>query len=1150
MKMIKETFLAKLFPHQKSARATIATYLEQFDSLKGDGCAVICHPTGSGKTFIIAGVAQFPPASEMSRPGGCLIVSPRSAIRDQLVVELGSGIFVDKLGLPETAEVPKTVFCLGSLKHLNESAADNLNRALRRLVPARLERFQRSQNQRILSDENEQLLDTYSAGRGIAICTIQWLERLRREHRDDYRALKDATGMVLFDEGHYEPAVSWSRTIRSINCPTILLSATPFRNDLRSFLVSLDKENSHFDIYHYKDAKDAGYIRNVKVEVRPFFGTADGFVEDVNTVCSARYGKRDAWPRIIVSCSDANSIREVGKAFISREFSVMAVHEKFRNSASGDNNPSWQRKDLPAPRETDAQVWIHQRKLLEGIDDPRFQVLALYDPLRNGRELVQQIGRVLRKSRNDQEEEEALVLDYFRGQIRSDWNAFLRYDKELKRESLEKMLSRKSLYAKLLDWMPEVEYQGGRFRRRFDLSNFSPVLNDILIKKQVYLRRTGDDFSLQAVTAQQMEEIERNCIDAKCVYQSGQVSVIVVLREASPDFLNTSYYVQPKHQLKVIAHLPHRSVLAIYDSENQGLGAGISQLPRLSYNEISRLVGSEHGDRVLSASSRNTNLSNRVVRTRAVRAPSLEAVPSSLDDHGHVLANVTGWERRSDVIHEDHSVFLSEISGDQPEELAQRILGAEADEFVHDREFGPVRRYVSLSTGRISETGPQLRLPYFLAWLEGLLRRTEGDSQFPDSRGIFNRYASSTEIPADPLAQNLLLDLYDIEDDYEFVTIQPESGGGESEGRKPLEHSDLCLDRRDVDSSGSEPKAVFCLELNGQEFEVHLSFNRSAGRYRFEPAPDSGLDDLVRPAKHGDVPFSRRINQSQSFNVLPEDLSRIYVHGSFFAPGLRFGDDFNEAHFFVGKCLVPCARLEGVSEEKGRHVCLADGSASTSRMGESYAENTLFNLIDSWGDDAPSDLGIAFDQLGFTSVGQEEQFKRSVGFNPTLLVCDDMDKESADFLLASEDEGVVALVHAKASSSRRPYSASALQEVCAQAQKNSNLFSFFSLAEPSNLARWNRPHRFNSLSVRDRVRIPRGESAEAVWERLKDLLLNPQTRKEIWIVLGNTLSNSEVREQIQSPTPVPEVIQLNHLIETTIANAGSLGAKLRIFCMP
>jgi hypothetical protein len=64
------------------------------------------------------------------------------------------------------------------------------------------------------------------------------------------------------------------------------------------------------------------------------------------------------------------------------------------------------------------------------------------------------------------------------------------------------------------------------------------------------------------------------------------------------------------------------------------------------------------------------------------------------------------------------------------------------------------------------------------------------------------------------------------------------------------------------------------------------------------------------------------------------------------------------------------------------------------------------------------------------------------------------------------------------------------------------------------------------------------------------VLHNPLTEREIWLVLGNMLSAERFYSGLESEDPAPETLQLNHLLQPTIAAAGSVGAKTRIFCAP
>src|SRR4051812_30372844 len=54
------------------------------------GAFLVCHPTATGKTAVIAGLSQASPEI-----GNVLILTTREAVRDQLVRELSGNIFIE-----------------------------------------------------------------------------------------------------------------------------------------------------------------------------------------------------------------------------------------------------------------------------------------------------------------------------------------------------------------------------------------------------------------------------------------------------------------------------------------------------------------------------------------------------------------------------------------------------------------------------------------------------------------------------------------------------------------------------------------------------------------------------------------------------------------------------------------------------------------------------------------------------------------------------------------------------------------------------------------------------------------------------------------------------------------------------------------------
>lgn len=59
-----------------------------------------------------------------------------------------------------------------------------------------------------------------------------------------------------------------------------------------------------------------------------------------------------------------------------------------------------------------------------------------------------------------------------------------------------------------------------------------------------------------------------------------------------------------------------------------------------------------------------------------------------------------------------------------------------------------------------------------------------------------------------------------------------------------------------------------------------------------------------------------------------------------------------------------------------------------------------------------------------------------------------------------------------------------------------------------------------------------------------------ERNREVWLVLGNMLSGSTLVSNLRSGDPAPETLQLNHLLQVTIASIGAAIAKVRTFCAP
>lgn len=181
--------------------------------------------------------------------------------------------------------------------------------------------------------------------------------------------------------------------------------------------------------------------------------------------------------------SVANRLRKLG-------INAIGIHDRF-----GEERRVWLKKDTPDPHAVDFEVWVHQNKLTEGLDDKRFRVLAILDRIRNDRKLIQQIGRVLRRSSGDNKS--ATVLYSAGLQVKRSWDSYRAFETQ---PNLNDPLRYRHLLDSLLSSQPDMEYFDGQFRRRFEPASGN-LKHDIRLLPSVLVRETLPDFNWEQCVA-------------------------------------------------------------------------------------------------------------------------------------------------------------------------------------------------------------------------------------------------------------------------------------------------------------------------------------------------------------------------------------------------------------------------------------------------------------------------------------------------------------------------------------------------------------------------------------------------------------------------------------------------------------------------
>jgi hypothetical protein len=404
------------------------------------------------------------------------------------------------------------------------------------------------------------------------------------------------------------------------------------------------------------------------------------------------------------------------------------------------------------------------------------------------------------------------------------------------------------------------------------------------------------------------------------------------------------------------------------------------------------------------------------------------------------------------------------------------------------------RRYVGLSRARVVDHRAGERdFATYSAWLDELAAALAQPATAVDT---FTRYASEVPTPANPTPAHVLLDI----DPTDF--IQPD---GTAE--RPLELEDTAYEVRD----GS-----LRIVVGDTEYVATLGWDSLGQRYALR-APALSAAAYQESGGEGRELISV-INQGQALRVVPAERRAIYSHGRFYKPIVPVRQ---RASFRLLDVLVPVDELDNVVNEKGREIVDDDWDATS-----------VFGLISALSSNSPR---IARRPLADALE------------SPDLLVCTDMGTEIADFIATAPQR--VVFMHAKAGSGTA-VSASALHDVSSQAMKN--LMYLQPLAEERPKAknwttRWRSPHVDGTAT---RQRVGAFPSTDAMWQQIRSVISNPQAEREVWLLIGRSLSRSALEAQARRPQPSAEALQIYSMLQTTWGAVSQVGARLRIFCSP
>ena len=550
--------LKRLFPCQLGAIEMIEEYLKRPVL---DRSALVQMPMGTGKTGVMAlCVTQFPQYRKV------LIVAPAEYLTQQIEHAITRKFWVDA-GLPR----PKNLDAL-------------------RFTPSSLE-------QQLLSQTD------------VFICTIQSLQQLHTETDNRlYRKLKDTINLALFDEGHSEPALTWARAIRDLEKKTILFTATPYRNDYRKFKV----DSNHIYQFHYDQAESQNIIRSVEPELYPHDLTLKLFAKEIRRLGEKEIRQKTN-ARILVRCQSAHEISSLVNALNQEEPGcAMGFHTALPET-------DFQRRKIPPLDSIPVAVhyFIHEKLLLQGVDEKNFVALAVYGRMNNARELIQQIGRVIRNSTRRKETATVLLPD--KSPFVRWWTNYLRAEKDPDA------------------WL----YQGREFREAFDPRE-ADFVDDLQLTLSARLFEAAERVNLIELLEKVKDELLEYELDELNRFHDTRRNTVAMLYQLHDQISFVQGKVYTESSLGYLLMHKRGDLLFFYDSHGLSPAVLDEDYSRIQHRELQRLFKA-NGSRITYVDLVNSDVSQRAVRSRSAHAFSIEDSLNNLNDHAHYCRTVRGY---------------------------------------------------------------------------------------------------------------------------------------------------------------------------------------------------------------------------------------------------------------------------------------------------------------------------------------------------------------------------------------------------------------------------------------------------------------------------------------------------------------------------
>ncbi|ASZ69610.1 DEAD/DEAH box helicase [Bacillus cereus] len=803
-----------LSPHLRDYQ--IKAIEKGIDYIKSDCLdqALIKMATGTGKTIIIGVLACF-----VRGINNVLIVSPSEAIRDQLFKEIKVDLW-SKLGV----EV-------------------DIEKSINKLFP---------RNVHNLADKQE---------KKVFVTTIQALTKIKNEKKEEYvyayEKLKNQIDLILFDEGHKEPAPTWSQVIRDFKQKTILFSATPVRNDHQLFNISKD----YFYNYSLHQATEEGRVRKIQFKIidqdeSNREAKIKGFINEVIKLREKYIKENNFEPKVIIRFASFDDIKLAHYFLKTNEENVIAIHEKFKET-KGDSTLY---QNVPQS-ENNAIYWLHQNKLVEGIDNSEFAILGIYQSFDNERSLVQQIGRIIRTDEKDSSKKGWVIVHSEDKSSKKKWENF--YGIEKNDSSMNELpnVDFKKLLDDLLTIQPHYIYEAKKFLRKFNYEisyNFEDAFQKYKLPlKTNILSYNGEDdeestFKTILQNIFQEKQLTNEIIIHSHINPDQRMALLVYSKYSNSPILHDESFIEVK--LGLCFFWIFNNCIFFYDTNNKVAATILEISNPLNYSTLHELF--DQNSEFTALTLRNGVISRNNIHRQVINGRNMKEIAPNITDKYNFCTNVIG-----------------------------KIV-----------EDGKKRsRYVGFSNSRVSDNSTYVLFEDYLKWIKNISETINEKQNY--QKEFFDRFAPIIDKPENPTPIRILLDLTELED---YIV----NASGE---KVEIENTFYKVENNQFDLIIDNQPVTILVEYTKNKY--NLKFMDSIyNKYKFNTEITT-VDYTIKE----NMNLLQFLNRYQHFQVITQDIKHVYYKKTFYKCEIPF-EDKRLTKIFDEYCLIHDKKI---NSEKG-----------------------------------------------------------------------------------------------------------------------------------------------------------------------------------------------------------------------------------------